>query len=277
MGGGLSEAGRAYLDEIVACDPTRPYNRVFDRLAGIEQVVRERLGADGLADLRAWVLIAALNGQRFKPMFTLTPEVTLLREASHARIRATCHPAARMHYARYDDRFLKDLALATGLVFPAGARIVQPGMGFPRSLVKSDGIGQAVAFLALMARLRSNRDVFQLHVHPDELEEFNEAGWRRTLGRIARMLLANPCARAVYGSSWLYAPDLARASPRLGYVRAIALESGARSFLVGSDRSGDALQTSLTRRTLFVAGEYVPRIHAVVWPRDVLVRRAREW
>lgn len=267
----------SYLDAVAACDPAAPYHVVSANLASIERSVLERLGPDGLADLRATVLLALIGRPRSSPVFVATPEVLRLQEASFERIRATCRPEKRAHYVQYQDRFLKDLALATGRVFPAGARIVQPGVGFPRSLVRAAGFGQAAAFLALMMRLRTNKDSCQLHVHPDELDEFDEAGWRRTLGRIARMLARNPTGRSVYGSSWLYAPELAKTSPRLGYIRAIAIEAGGEPFLVGIDRSGDALETSPTRRRLFETGAYVPCTYAMIWRRDVIITLAGQW
>jgi hypothetical protein len=267
-----------YVEGLAGIDPQAPYHLLPNSLRAIESSVRSAGGLLGLSEFRAMVLREiACEESRFVSHFRSTGEVDLLILRSLRRIRGRCNNAADGHYARYDDQYLKDLAICRRVLFPAGARLVQPNAGFPRNIIARGGLHQSLRFLALLTSLGSNKPVFQVHVHPDELDDFHEAGWRRTLGCLARTLIQNPQTRAVYGSSWFYDPALAATSPRLTYIYSTAEQAGGRFFVLGPDSSGDAFVRSPTRRRLAEAGKYVPMSWAVIWPRQELIRRAANW
>jgi hypothetical protein len=250
-----SSSVEQYLHALASIPPGAPYSVLPDRAVALEAQASAAQGEAGRARLRAEVLRAASRGSFFRASCRLDDETLARIQASRQRILAKCR----------------------GTMFPAGARLVQPGAGIPRRIATSGGPLQALRFAGLLAALRAHRPVFQVHVHPDELDEFSEGGWRRTLGRIARVLALNPDTRAVFGSSWLYAPNLPEVSPRLAYIREVALQSGCRFFRYGPDPSQDALEKSPTRRRLAEEGRYTPTVFAAVWPRDELIGHASCW
>ncbi|MCD6680940.1 MAG: hypothetical protein LT102_09845 [Burkholderiaceae bacterium] len=266
-----------YIDRLAGIVPGTPYHTLPADVVGLERRARDGSGEEGLTRLRAEVLAELIRSRPLPALYRTTDEIDRLFARSFDRIRARCETPIDRHYSRYEDRYLKDLALCRGIMFPAGARIVQPHMGYPRSIVSKGGFAQRLRFLSLLVTLKSNRPVFQLHVHPDDLTEFDEPGWRRTLGRLARMLVANPGTLAVFGSSWLYDPALASPSPRLAYISALSRQTGARLFHLGADTSGDAFIRSPTRRRLAESGAYLPQSYAAIWPRKELIAQCADW
>jgi hypothetical protein len=273
----LGDLAARYIDRLAAIAPDTPYHTLCPEIAELERQVGGGDGEDRLIQLRTEVLTKLMRSRPFPALFRPTDEVSRLCEQSFDRIRARCRTAHDRHYSRYEDRYLKDLALCRGIMFPAGARVVQACMGFPRSIVLKGTLRQRLRFLSLLAVLKSNRPVFQLHVHPDDLSEFDEAGWRRTLGRLARMLMANPETIAAFGSSWFYDPALQAVSPRLAYIHAVSMQAGGRFFRLGADTSGEAFTRSPTRRRLAESGAYVPQSCAMIWPRAELIARSAHW
>lgn len=274
---GLRQLCTLYIKELKGIPSGTPYHVLPVHLCKLEQQARDRSGDRGLMRLRVEVLSELIRSKPIPALYLATEEVNRLCVESFARIQAHCQNEIEQHYLHYKDQYLKDLALCRGIMFPAGARIVETHMGFSRSIVAKGGLAQRLRFLSLLTALRSNRPVFQLHVHPDDLAEFNESGWRRTLGRLARMLVANPDTLAVSGSSWLYDPDLINVSPRLAYISVLSRRAGVRLFHLGADTTDDAFARSPTRRRLANEGKYYPQRYAAIWPRKELIARCADW
>ena len=198
-----------------------------------------------------------------------TDEIERLRLRSLQRIQA-------QYGARDDADFkldicLKDIAICNGTLFPAGARVVEISPGFPRNLIIRSGFSQACRFVNLLSGMGGNGPCYQLHVHLSELQEFNPAGWQRTLARLASMLRLNTGIRGVFASAWFYDPAIAKVSPKLAYLRETALQTGAREFLWGPDKSNNALVRSESRKRMFETGQYQPQVYYLIWPRKSLI------
>jgi hypothetical protein len=134
-----------------------------------------------------------------------------------------------------------------------------------------------IQYSRLLLSMRGKSPLYQLHVHLEELAEFNEEGWSRTLGRLARMLPIHTDIKGVFVGGWLYDPALPTVSPRMAYIRRIAKDAGAEIFYSDVDKSGDALAKSPTRRKLFDEGKYVPKAYYMIWPRARLIECATSW
>jgi hypothetical protein len=195
--------------------------------------------------------------------FTLTPEVRERYENSLRRILNT--PAEDR---RLDDLFLKDLALATGSLFPAGDRVVEPCSVLQRSLLFRSGPSQALRFLSCLLRAGGSRPFFRLHIHLSEASHLDEASWRQTCKCLAEMLQVNPWVKGVIGAAWLYDPALPMVSPRLGFINDVLRSAGAQWFYSHAE-GGDsgAFATSRTRRDAARSAGYKPRCYVICWGR----------
>lgn len=174
----------------------------------------------------------------------------------------------------FQDRWRKNLLILSGGLLPVGAELADPYSGIPRRLLVSGGPRQSIRFAAAAAlQTRGFKPCFELHMHPDRLDDFNPAGWLATYGRLAQLLALNPAHKAVIAASWFRDPALREISPRLSYLRDYPEAHGALFFLAGHDRTGQsgALSRSSTRMRLFRSGAYVPKIHMMIWPRQELL------
>ena len=107
------------------------------------------------------------------------------------------------------------------------------------------------------------------HTAARTLRHFNEDQMKLTYLRIAELMKQNPRIKGFYRRSWFLDPNLEDISPRLGYLRKVPLQNGAKLFVVGS-MDGDiknALAVSRTRRRLYEEGKYMPTAYACIWPR----------
>jgi hypothetical protein len=130
----------------------------------------------------------------------------------------------------------------------------------------------------ILCNAHGNYPFFTLHVHDFELNEFNEDGWRNLFLLIADLLERRPYMKGVFCGSWLYDPMLTLISPHLGYLRALTIRNGARSFFYAYDTENScAFSKSMTRRQLFEEGTYHPAIHMLIWPRESLLAWARKF
>lgn len=203
-----------------------------------------------------------------------TEEIARRRSRSLQRIREQVAFRATRELSL--DIFLKDIAICRGIMFPAGARVIEVSPGFPRRLLLCTGLTQAFRFLQLLMRMGGNGPCYQLHVHLSELEEFGPSGWHDTLVRLGDMLRLNTGIRGVFGSAWFYDPALSVVSPNLAYLRRIALETGAQEFAWGIDETSNAFVRSERRRRMFESGSYVPHVYYVIWPRERLIELSRQ-
>jgi hypothetical protein len=107
------------------------------------------------------------------------------------------------------------------------------------------------------------------HTAGRTLRHFNEHEMNLAYMRIAELMKRNPRIKGFYRRSWFLDPNLEDISPRLGYLRKVPLQNGAKLFAAGT-KEGDiknALAVSRTRRRLYKQGKYLPTGYTVIWPR----------
>lgn len=176
-----------------------------------------------------------------------------------------------------DDYYYKDLSMAQRIMFPAGAQVTETSAGFGIKQGLQGGLFDSMRFLWLTAIQGGCKGYYQIHTHTPELSEFNPQGWNDCYLRIAEMLELNPQVKGIFGGSWFYDPQLKTVSPRLMYLQSVPLENGARSFYTHDDTSGNAIYSSKTRRKLHDEGKYTPQCYLLIWPREAMIRWAREY
>jgi hypothetical protein len=166
-----------------------------------------------------------------------------------------------------NDIFQKEFGIATLRLYVAGAQLVDPRCGIPRSILFKGGLGALPENAGKILRLGGFRKYFQIHTHDLMLDTFNEEGWNECYRSCAELYAFHPEVLGMYGSSWFYDPAIDTVSPRLSYLRATPVAGGAELFFVeeGGSAKNNALSTSPTRRQLYQEGRYSPRNYMLAW------------
>ena len=168
----------------------------------------------------------------------------------------------------------KDLAILTFRFIPVGAEFAEPWSSIWKRQVLTARASQfyRAGKFFLLGR-NGFSPYFQLHMHQESHDDFNEAGWMETYRRLAELLECNPGHRGWFSCSWLVDPALEQISPHLSYLRTVPADNGGAIFYMEDDPEGKtgALAKSRTRRRLFEEGGYRPRIFLRVWPRDAAI------
>ena len=156
--------------------PGRPraYNRVADSavelIADIEARHGQELVATYLRLAMARLFLALVERDRLARY----PES--IQEQYDIHLRLTGRDLARRpdSYFRLDnDLILKDLALLSERMAPAGAQLLELTSGVPRSLIKRRGIVQALRFLRFyLGSMRSFSPFYEMHTDPRRMSEF---------------------------------------------------------------------------------------------------------
>ncbi|WP_163832475.1 hypothetical protein [Spartinivicinus ruber] len=215
-------------------------------------------------------LIQRFNTQSLK--FKVSPAIIKKFTYSFHRIINISSDQKRIY-----DCYLKDLALCSGRIFPAGARLVEPYSSIQRALVISGGFSQALKFINMQAHTRSLKNFFRLHTHLEELEEFTPEGWQNTCLLLADMLILNPQINGLIGGSWFYDPAISKISPHLEYVQQLIIKNGGFSFYAETEgENSDSLIKSNKRRQAFNNGQYTPKCYVIIWPRQALLKWAKK-
>jgi hypothetical protein len=253
---------------IIAMTPTVARLDALPPIGNYKSIVPVLLGldADGCRSLiRQLAERAAQNRNDAK----LTPTVAELYRKELDRITTDSLSRADDYYSPENDMYVKDLAIASGRVLPAGAQVFHLS-GFPRRDAIRGGLRTLGRFLGSGGFV----PFYEIHTHePCCLPEFNESGWIQCYRRLAEMMLIDKQVRGVFGGSWFFDPAIARVSPRLAYLRQLPMENNAVSIHVGSDEHSIALatKTSETRRRLYAEGSYIPTSYLIIWFRKDLL------
>ncbi len=208
----------------------------------------------------------------------LPTDVKALYRSNFARIITDIESNNTECYTYSHSRFRKDLPTCTMRMIPVGARKIHMSR-IPRVLLFTGGIKQLITASMLVGfTLRGFSPFYAMHSDlddPDLMAEFNPAGFKRTLIRIAKIIEKDKRVKGVFGYSWFYDPQLANVSPNLAYLRNEFTDHGGESFRIGPSAQAikDAIQKSPTRRKLHKEGKYVPTDYVVIWPRNRLI----EW
>lgn len=214
--------------------------------------------------------------------FTLTSVPWTFPEKFHSlyrqqllRIEGQLTHEPDSYFSLCNDPFRKDLAILRHRLIPCGAEFAVPFSGIPRSLLFRGGWSQAVQFIRVMSSCRGTRPFLELHMHQKFTAAFNPDGWIETYENLADFLTVNPSFLGVQSTSWFLDPVLEQVSPHLAYLRQVPERCGATILYAGvddGDHSG-AFATSQTRRALYDAGQYHPRLFTRIWPRQRLLQR----
>ena len=107
------------------------------------------------------------------------------------------------------------------------------------------------------------------HTATRTLRHFNEQQMNLAYLKIAELMKLNPRIKGIYRRSWFMDPKLEDISPRLGYLRKVPLQNGAKLFAACSTKKDVkyALTVSRTRRRLYKEGKYLPTGYALIWLR----------
>ena len=107
------------------------------------------------------------------------------------------------------------------------------------------------------------------HTVARTLHHFNEHQMNLTYLRMVELMKRNPRIKGFYRRSWFLDPNLEGISPKLGYLRKVPLQNGARLFAAGTKKRDIkyALAVSRTRRRLYEEGKYLPMGYTLIWPR----------
>lgn len=199
-------------------------------------------------------------------------------DISMTRICELCKSGRPKEYEGESDLYLKDLAICRQRLFPAGAaQVVEPDSGFPRSLMFRKGMRQAFGVTHLLLLHGGNRPYYQTHIHMLEIDDYNPDSWYACYLRIADMLALHPEIRGTWGGSWFYDPALAAISPQISYHRERQVENGAFLFFSEVSINTGALSKSERRKKLYEEGKYLPKLYAMIWPREPLLRWAERY
>lgn len=175
--------------------------------------------------------------------------------------------------------FRVDLGVARVRLYPCGIEFADEYAGIPRRTLFSGGIRQSLRLAHLVLfRTRGFAPFYETHLDRRAAAKFSPEEYDRCYLRVADLLEANAGVKGMISSSWWNDPRLDDISPELRFLRADPEAWGALNLRVGTDETGiaDALKLSPLRRRLYGAGGYVPTRYMLVWPRQDLLRWARE-
>lgn len=179
------------------------------------------------------------------------------------------------YYLMSNKQFLCDLAICRLKVYPCGPILIDEMSGIPRSLLINNGLKQLfTGAIFFMFKTHGFQTFYELHMHVSQRKHFNAEGWLASYRKIAELLELNSNVRGMSCASWWYDPQLETISPRLHYLRNIPYENGAKLFYFQADKAAvsGAIDKSESRRQLFKAGTYIPKIYMMIWPRQALIR-----
>lgn len=238
-----------------------------------ESIVREvdgHLGAEGARRfLRAALLGAVCFTVRSDRLKRLPPRVRLQQLGQLGRIASDTDANADW-LDLSADLFRKELGLASLRLYAAGAQLVDPRCGVPRSFLVRGSVSQLSRRLKIAISLRGFRPFFQIHTHAFMLDAFSETGWEECYRCCAELYDLHPETLGMFGASWFYDPAIEEVSPRLAYLRQTPLENGAHVVFWedGGSAIHNALATSKSRRELYEAGRYKPTNYMLLWGRE---------
>jgi hypothetical protein len=179
-------------------------------------------------------------------------------------------------YAYTHDKFLKDLAVSSLRMIPAGAQKIHLS-GISRRFLLKKGVSQFVnGIIYMVFELGGFYPLYEMHSEirdPELKAEFNEDGWVKFYMRVADLLKMQPDVKGVFSCSWYFDPELERISPRLVYLRRIVTDNGGKLFYLGSNSESieDATLKSPTRRRAYEENKYVPTAYLLIWSRKKLI------
>jgi len=208
--------------------------------------------------------------------WNLPEKFELLYEQQRRRIATNVIAKPDDYFSFANDPFRKDLAILRHRLIPCGAEFATPFSGISRTLLLAGGWRQGIKFIRVIVHCGGIKPFLELHMHPQCIDAFNPEGWLDTYENLADFLIANPSFLGVQSTSWFLDPALEQVSPHLSYLRRTPENCGAAILYAGDDdpQHSGAFATSKSRRVLYAAGHYRPRLFTRIWPRQRLLQRS---
>lgn len=182
-------------------------------------------------------------------------------------------------YLYDNDKFLKDLAVCTKCLIPAGACKINVDRLSKKFLFKK-GIKQFIKGLFyVFFNLGGFKPIYVMHTDshdPSSIGDYTEEGLTRFFLRVAELLKIKTEIKGICCTGWLNDPKLSEVSPRLAYARRIFTDNGGIIFYIGPSENAvrSALTKSETRRKLYQEGKYIPTDYLAIWSRKKLLKWA---
>ena len=174
------------------------------------------------------------------------------------------------YYDQNCDSFALDMMVCSMRSIPiGGAWIVEIRSVGLRPFI-GGGVKQFFSYLHfIIFKAHGFSPYLTTHTAARTLSHFNEHEMNLTYLRMVELMKLNPRIKGFYRRSWFLDPNLEDISPKLGYLRKVPLQNGAKLFVVGSTKRDTkyALMVSRTRRRLYEEGKYLPTAYAFIWPR----------
>lgn len=254
----------------------RDHYKVFpqaakDIVAGLQSVYGEQATRMFLRAAIAHGIVRSLAGPDYA---RLPARVKFQQTRQFRRMAADADPGAEWLSLEHD-LFRKDFGLAILRLYAAGARLVDPRSGVPRSLLIRGTPRDWLHCASTIARLGGFKPYFQVHTHTFMLDGFNPEGTDEQYRCCAELYDLYPDVLGTFGASWFYDPAVTEVSPRLSYLREVPVRGGASTLYMstGGEALANALAKSESRRKLYEAGKYQPKIYMLIWGRD----KQKEW
>lgn len=268
------------IDSFHGAGKPRAYNRVAES-------ARETV--DGLAQRQGQAVVAAYLKLAMTRLFErlvrpgrLDRYPESIRAQYDIHLRLVGRDLAKRpdaYFSLDNDLVLKDLALLGERMVPAGAQLLELVSGVPRSLIRRGGAGQAFRFALFYKKaMGAFAPFYEMHTDPRRMSEFTPKGWDDFYRRTAEVLERTPASLGLIGGSWWYDPAVPSLSPQLGFLQETPFAYGANAFRYEEDEAAKAaaLLRSPERQQAYDQGDYRPTTYILVWPREGMLRWARE-
>ncbi len=174
------------------------------------------------------------------------------------------------YYNHRCESFVLDVMVCSLRSIPVGGAWIAETRSVGLRPFFSGGVKQFFNYLYFVVfRARGFSPYLTAHTATRNLRHFNEQEMNMSYLKMAELMKLNPRIRGLYRRSWFLDPKLEDISPKLGYLRKVPLQNGARLFAAGSTKKDIkyALAVSPKRRRLYAEGRYLPTGYAYIWPR----------
>jgi hypothetical protein len=267
----------AHLDSI---PKSESYSHVGDENKQLWSAIKGTGGENSLTDFNKCTLLYLIENfsERTRKSEHKFPESIIDQfHINFQRILTEMDSFDDEHYKPSNDLFLKDLGICRQKLIPVGPRLIELNCGYSRKILLSGGWKQFFKFLYFFIFIeRNNNGFYQTHVHLSLVKHFNPEEIHESYLRIAELLIMNPSVKGLFGASWYYDPALVKVSRHLTYLRTQQEDNGAWIFYSEPETSNNPFSKSKSRKKMFEAGKYQPKIYLCIWPRKSILAYSKK-
>jgi hypothetical protein len=221
--------------------------------------------------IRALIVRAALNSLEELRGAALPDEV-ITRFCDEFAFLATPGSESDRQFEIGSSRFTRACKLVTLRRFPAG-QFEWERSGISRGDLLHASRRHPITTLAALWRMRGLSPVFFSHLNPRRPDRsLSERESNRSYYLMAMAMERQPEVRGFAACSWFRAPSTHAVSPHLAWLSRVFLENG--GLVVDSGRADPdcgVFHRSTTRRRLYEADRFTPRLGLVLWPRQAMI------